>query len=313
MSLLFHRRAIARAVSGELEEADERRLRAHLRGCQACRAYYDDLALAAEAFAAAAPAARDAAAPDHRANLAAAREQARLMAALPTGSSPTTAEARARLTGLSRPAWAATLLVPAALAVWFLLRPAPRSAEIPEGDPGSAEVADAPGVAWRGSRVPGDDLAPTAGLLIYAGRPSDGGTSAGAHVRLVADLPGSGEGRVSAGDFVQFVLRGLQTCAYVMVLGVGDAGDVHVYVPRAGTPAARYEPSAAGRSLGPSVNLGAAGHRPGRLRLYALLSPTPLDEARARAAAARLDRSRPGAPPLDLPVPQVSGVLALEP
>jgi hypothetical protein len=309
MSLFFHRRAIARAVSGELEEADERRVRAHLRGCQACRAYYDHLSLVAEAFVAAAPAARDAVTPDRRADLAPARERTRLMAALPTGSGPTTAEARGRPTGLSRPAWAATLLVPAALALWFLVRPAPRSGAIRGADP----AADPPGVAWRGSRVPADDRGPPAGLLIYAGRPSDGGTSPGAHVRLVADLPGSGEGRVSAGDFVQFVLRGLQTSAYVMVLGVGDAGDVHVYVPRAGAPAARYEPSAAARSLGPSINLAAAGHRPGHLRLYALLSPAPVDEARARAAAARLDRSQPGAPPLDLPVPQVSGVLALEP
>jgi pimeloyl-ACP methyl ester carboxylesterase len=149
--------------------------------------------------------------------------------------------------------------------------------------------------------------------LIFAGRPPDAGASPGAHVRLVADLPGSGEGRVSTGDFVQFVLRGLQTHAYVMVLGVDDAGGVHVYVPRAGAAAARYEPSAAAISLGASINLAAAGRRPGRVRLYALLSPAPLDEARVRAAASRLDRSRPGAPPLDLPVPQVTGVLAIEP
>ena len=50
--IVFYRRRIVRAVAGDLSAAQETRLRAHLRGCAACRSLYDSLALVAEAAAA---------------------------------------------------------------------------------------------------------------------------------------------------------------------------------------------------------------------------------------------------------------------
>jgi len=347
MSVWLHGRAIRRAVAGALSERAERRLRAHLRGCEACRAHYDELARIAETLAAtrgeigtvdgeAGISASNGSAPVPVSGTlsAAARERARLMAALPSSEdaraggvaaagAPPPRTARAR-----RPVWAAALLVPAAAALWLVVRPvsAPPPSVRPDGGVAS--------VAWRGSPS-GDDAAPSATLLVFASRkvgggPGDGGparsrarTSATSkspsidaapvpHVRLVADLPASGEGRVSRDDFVQFVLRGLQAKAFVTVIGIDDAGEVHTYVPPAGGAVSGHEPSASSISLGSSVDLG-AGHRTGRLRLYALMPAAPLDPARIRAAAARIDLTRPGAPPLDLPVPQVAGVLTIGP
>ena len=71
-------------------------------------------------------------------------------------------------------------------------------------------------------------------------------------------------------------------------------------------------PSATSIVVGPSIDLQRT-HRPGPLRLYALFSKEPIDEGRLRAAAARIDWKRPGVPPLDLPVPQASGLLLVAP
>jgi hypothetical protein len=111
-------------------------------------------------------------------------------------------------------------------------------------------------------------------------------------------------------DYVQFSVRGLHAPAFVTVVGVDDSGDVHTYVPRAGVPPPRPAPSSGAISLGASIDL-ARGHRPGRLRVYALLSAEPLPPERVRAAAAQVDRSRAGAGVLDLDVPQVSGLLTV--
>src|SRR5207245_1006346 len=58
-------------------------------------------------------------------------------------------------------------------------------------------------------------------LLVYAKRKGASG------VRLVAELPGSGEARVSLNDYVQF--RGSSTFApaYALILSVDPAGQVH--------------------------------------------------------------------------------------
>ena len=316
MSVWFHRGAIRRAVAGDLSEPAERRLRAHLHGCQACRAHYDELAGIAEAFAVTRGATGTAA--------GTARERARLLAALPSPEEqiaggldatrlPASRTARARRPTLT---WAVAFLVPAAAAaLWLVVRPAshPNPPAHPDSGAGS--------VAWRGSSS-GEDPGPPASLLVFASRkgsskstskstPADA-AAAPPHVRLVADLPASGEGRVSRGDFVQFVLRGLQAKAFVTVIGIDDEGEVHTYVPPAGSEVVSHEPSPSSISLGSSVDLG-SGHRTGRLRLYALMSPSALDPARIRVAAGRIDLKQTGAPPLDLPVPQVAGVLTIGP
>ena len=331
MSVLVHGRAIRRAVAGELSEPAERRLRAHLRACEACRARYDELARVAEALAT-----------QGQRSSAATRERARLVAAL--GLEPGEVAAAAEGTGerlsptprLRRPVWAVALLVPAAAALWLVVRPAPA----PPGTRPAPPDSEGRAVTWRGVPVAspsGEEAAPPAALLVFASRKGGDGSrdddrggaarsrvkaipkakaldAAGPlrHVRLVADLPASGEGRVSQGDFVQFVLRGLQVKAFVTVVGIDDGGELHTYVPAAGAQMTSHQPSSSSISLGASVDL-STGHRTGRLRLYALLPPAPLDPARLRAAARRVDLTRPGAPPLDLPVPQVAGVLTIGP
>jgi anti-sigma factor RsiW len=281
VSLFFHRRSIARAVAGQLSPDAERALREHLRGCTACREHYDNLAQVTEAFALAAGRG------DTRAD---DRARARLMAALPGAGAVAAAEPRpARV---PRWTWGAVGLIPALALAVFFLRPAPK-----------------PYQAMRGGGDATEPSAPAA-LLIFASR-KDAARGHGP-VRLVAELPASGEGRVSLEDYVQFSVRGLHAPAFVTVVGVDDAGEVHTYVPRAGTPPPRPAPSASATSLGASIDL-APGHRPGRLRIYGLLSAEPLSPERVRAAAARLDRTRPGAPALDLAVPQVAGLLIIEP
>lgn len=336
MSLWLHRRAIARAVAGDLDEPAERRLRAHLRGCDACRAHYDELGRVAEALVAERAGASASAVARERARLVAAlprMEDARGEGGLDRSAGPAGVDRSMGAGPRRRPVWIAALLVPAAAALWMVVRPARQ--------PGpSGASPDASAVVWRGG-PPAEEAGPPAALLVFASRkdaragrdgrdkvdergdtrggkrgappaPSAKEIAPAMHVRLVADLPASGEGRVSQGDFVQFVLRGLQTKAFVTVIGIDDAGELHTYVPRAGSEAAGHEPSASSIPLGSSIDLG-AGHRPGRLRLYALLPPAPLDAARIRAAAGRLDLTQPGAPPLDLPIPQVAGVLTIGP
>lgn len=98
MSLFFHRRAIEAAVAGTLEAGDEARLREHLRSCEACRAHYDGLVVAARAVAGA---------PDGTADEL-RRERARLEAALGTGAR-------------ERPRRAAFVLIPATLTALAVL------------------------------------------------------------------------------------------------------------------------------------------------------------------------------------------------
>ncbi len=282
MSLLFRRRTIARAVAGDLPPETEATLRAHLRGCARCRGYYDQLSGTAEGLSL-----------SSSARVADTRARGRLLAALGGETAPEMPGAPATRATRARRWWGAALLIaPAAAALLFLARPAPR------------HLAN---VTWRG----GDEgTAPPAALLVYASRKGGGGNPG--PVRLVADLPASGEGRVTLSDYVQFSVRGLRTVMFTTVLGIDDTGGLHLYAPRPGTPPVALRPGDRPVSLGPSVDL-QRGHRAGQLRLYALFSPEPIDEARLRAAAARVDPASPGVPPLDLPVAQVSGVLLVSP
>jgi hypothetical protein len=289
MSLFFYRRAITRAVAGELSAPAEKRLRAHLRGCAGCRAYYDRLSTTADALTAAGAPGR----------IAERRARARLLAELELepGSS---AGARPRAAGSGSAArrwWPAALLfVPAAAALLLIARPADHE---PAGD-----------ITWRGPAT--EQAAPPATLLIYASRKGAGAGGGPGPVRLVADLPASGEGRVSLSDYIQFSVRGLRTSAFTTVIGIDEDRGLHRYAPRPGAVAAPQRAGEGPVTLGPSIDL-ERGHRPGRLRVYALFSPRPLDEAQLRAAVERVDPTRPGVPPLDLPVPQVSGLLLVNP
>ncbi|MEA2700651.1 MAG: hypothetical protein QOI66_4922 [Myxococcales bacterium] len=188
MSLLFHRRDIARAVAGELPPAREKNLRGHLRGCATCRAYYDRLSAVADAL---------------NPGPGAARAQARLAAALddsasaPAGTTEgATAPANAHRPASRRRLWAAAfVLAPAAIVVLWAVRanrpPAPGGApdEITlRGETDTSPASDA-------SSAP---AAAAPSILVYASRRT--GPTTHGPVRLVSALPGSGEGRVSSAD-----------------------------------------------------------------------------------------------------------------
>lgn len=274
MSLLFHGRAVLRAVAGTLPPAADARLRAHLRGCAACRGRYDQLARSSWVLGA---------------PTSARRERAALVAEL---DAPAQAPARRRIVRL-----APALLLPAAAALVLWARTA-----TPPPDPA---------VSFRGA-APGEEPAAPVRLLVFAKAKNSSDSDDTRSLRLVADLPGAGEGKVSLRDYVQLGYRGLATPSYVAVLGVDDAGAVHLYVPRPGAAAVRVEPAPGARALAPSIDL-AFRHRPGRLRLYAVFSRAPLDEARLRQAARRA-QTEPGRPlPLDAPALQVGGLLTIEP
>jgi hypothetical protein len=149
-------------------------------------------------------------------------------------------------------------------------------------------------------------------LLVYAA-PTESDRRAGP-VRLVAELPGSSDARVSLREYLAFGVDHLRTSAYVTVVGIEDheGAPVHFYLPRPSDEPSRADANTGLVVFRPSIDL-AVSHRPGRLRVYALFSQAPIDSTLVRKAAAHLVRSATGAPPLDVPVRQVSGVLTVEP
>ena len=112
-------------------------------------------------------------------------------------------------------------------------------------------------------------------------------------IRVAGELPGSGEARVSMGDYLLFGLRGLRAPTHVRVSAVDEHGRVHDYV---GDTAVAPEPGPL--TLGRSIDLSRA-HEPGRLRLVALFSEKKIDDAAVRAAVARLDAPRTDRGPAD--------------
>jgi hypothetical protein len=238
MSLIWRRRAIARAVAGDLSPAAEVSLRAHLRGCQPCRRHYDALSLVATA---AAPSA------------GAGRERARLMAALGQKAAPPKPRS-----------WRVPLvLVPTAAAAALVIVLARPRVEQPEN------------VSWRGDdHAAADDARARAAraslsLRLYARRKAPSSP-----VRLVGEVPGSGELHVSAQDELQLAYAGLTEPRHLVVVAVDEAGRVQRYYPRS-NEAAPLSPTREPRLLGPPLALNTRG----RLRLVGVVSKAPLDPA----------------------------------
>jgi hypothetical protein len=279
VSLWWHRRAITRAVAGDLAAEEVVRLRAHLTGCDPCRAFYDDLARVAEAL--------------DGGRAAAAAERTRLVAALET---PAAVAAPARPP--RRWVVAALALAPAA-AVIVAWRARPR-----QGSP--APLAD-DDVTLRGVA---EATAPAAGptLLVHARRRPR--TALAERVRLVAELPGSGELRLFDDDDVQLGVRGLRAPAYVRAYFVDGRGVAHAVAPRPGA-SALVRPAPGVVSLGPSFHPGREGVERGRL--VAFFSSAELDEARASAAAERLDAGKLAAIAAELRAQVVTGVIMVQP
>jgi hypothetical protein len=274
VSLLLHKRAITRAVLGELSPRDEAKLRAHLGGCARCSAHYDGLAHTARALG--------------NGRAAAERESARLFAALDRLPAEAPAEApRAR----GRRAWIGIALVPAAAAAILLLtRAAPRPASAPGADE----------ITLRGGSTPA--TAAPATVVLYASRKA--GAASHVPVRLVGEFPGSGEASVSVDDYLQLGLRDLRAPAHVRVVGLDERGRVHDYV---GDTA--VAPRGGPVTLGGSIDLGRE-HEPGRVRLVALFSPKAIDDEAVRAAIAR--REAPGTDRGSAAASLVTGLMVIE-
>jgi hypothetical protein len=168
----------------------------------------------------------------------------------------------------------------------------------------------APGsdIRWRGDSDQNAGAA-RASLLVYA---SPKGPEAGRQVRMVAEFPGSHEGAISRGDYVQFTARHDLPRAFVTLLGLDASGTVHCYFPRPGTPAQPHPPGGSAGPLGPSLDLGSS-HPPGPLRLLALFSDQPLDEARVRQAIAAAKAPGTQGWSVALPGHRVTGLLLVRP
>ena len=107
-------------------------------------------------------------------------------------------------------------------------------------------------------------------LVLYASR--KGGPTGHGPVRLVAELPGSGEARVSLGDYLQLGVRGLRAATHVRVVGVDERGAVHPYLSDT-----LATPPAGASLLGRSIELG-RDHVAGKTRIVARFSAGPIDD-----------------------------------
>lgn len=262
MSLLLHRRAIERAVLGELTPREDARLRSHLARCGRCREHYDGLARTAEALGGG--------------RAAAAQARTRLFAALAlddarpdTGRDANPGHDAAR-TRTGRRVWlgAAVALVPVAAVVMLWVS------------------RDGDEVTLRGGET--RETPPPATVVLYA-RSKVSQTS----IRVAGELPGSGEARVSRGDYLLFGLRGLRTRTHVRISAVDQQGRLHDYV---GDTA--VGPAPGPLTLGRSIDV-ARAHEPGRLRMVVLFSDKEIDDAAVRAAVARLGAPRTDRGPAD--------------
>ena len=292
MSLLWQERRIHRAVAGELSGAAELRLHAHLRRCDRCRTRYDQLSHVAAALASLA---------GRPSRVQAARARARLTAALPA-----TAAAPARQPRRQQYLRAFLVLAPIAVVLLWLGRPSRPSR--PPARIAAPIVVPADEVRPRGSAV--DEPDARGSLVVYAARKLAGGGAG--PLRVVAELPASGQGRVSLGEYVAFGVRNLRAAAFVTVAGVQDDGAVHLYLPRPAGARPRAEPGPQPTVFRPSINL-AHAHHAGRLTIYALISPAPLDPGAVRQALASGLTADVGKTLRQPTLIQVSGLLTVEP
>lgn len=219
------------------------------------------------------------------------RQRQRLLASLP------------RDEGNERPVrarawWLPAALVPVAVVVVLLVRP------------------QEPELTERGARTPPNE--PLAVSVYAARRNPSGGREP---LRLVADLPASGEAALSRADFVQLGYRNTGDSLHLVLLArdagrTGDARAVRWVVPAdgvAGGQAAALAPSTRTRPLGPGWDL-AALPAPSRLELYAVTSHLPfsLTTVRTEADLERLKTTRTA--DADVPVAVVRlGVWAVSP
>jgi hypothetical protein len=253
MSLWWNRRTIARAVAGDLAPPAEARLRHHLRGCSACRQHYD-LLTGIAASAAAGPS-----------ELAARRQRALLTAALEAGPATKPAASRRRWQ-LLLPLGLAPALGVAAL---LLVRHRPPALE--------PEVAERGEAAGSGTTAI-DEVRASLALRLYARRRQPG--KAAGPVRLVGELPGSGELRAAGDEELQLAYTNLKAPRHLVLMARTAEGKLRPIFPRgrpgdAPATAPALLPTEAPRLLGEAFGLGSATASE-RLELVAVVSRTAL-------------------------------------
>jgi len=132
-------------------------------------------------------------------------------------------------------------------------------------------------------------------LLVYASRKLEGGKHA--PVRLVGEMPGSGESRAFVDDYLQLALRNVSNPAFAVAVAFTDEGRQHVLWPPAGQSAKRLvaEPATA-VPLGPSIDL-ASARLSGHLRLCVMLFETAPEPTSLAALLPRACEDDAPAPP----------------
>lgn len=259
MSVWRWKRRIARAVAGDLSIAAEARLRRHLGVCEACRSLYDDLVATSEALAHGTGVGR--AGPQR----AAKGEERRLRRAL----TPPPSVVPRRVV-----VWGGLCVVPAAALVFLVVR-----GSSPEAPPTPETPSE---ITWRGAHPAEERAAALPTVLLFAS-PNLGKGRHGP-VRMVGELPGSGESTVTTADFLQLGVRNLRRTAWPSVRVRTPSGDTRTLWPTRGSES-RLDP---GRKetlpLGPSLDLAASGLT-GKLTLCVLLPEAPLPERERWPAA----------------------------
>jgi hypothetical protein len=264
MSLWRHRGTIARAVTGELSPRAEERLRHHLARCPACRTHYDATSLVAAAGSNAG---------------AATRERARLQLALQAGTLAAGTAAAAPQASRRRIVLATAALLPVgAFAIFFVFKRHPVAQ--PDG-PSEVSARGASPELDRAQRRQADALASL--VLRFYARKQIPGRPAGP-VRLVGEVPGSGELRVARDEQVQVAYAGLTAPRHLRLIVRDEQGRTTPVTP-ADTDAsdARLEPTQAPRLIGVPFSPGALG---GRLQVIATITRNPGDTAPIVVSAA---------------------------
>jgi len=249
MSVWRWKGRIARAVAGDLSVAAEARLRRHLGTCRACRDLYDDVVATAEALA------QGGRGDGGGARHAAESEARRLRQALTPR--PTTPPRRVMV-------WGSLAALPAAALVFLVVKGRPsRTASVTEPPPG---------VVWRGGGATEGRPASLPTVLLFASRNLGDGRHG--PVRMVGEIPGSGEATVTTNDFLQLAVRNLRRTAWPAVLARTESGDVRVLWPSEGRDG-RLDPGEKETvPLGPSLDLAASGLT-GKITLCVLLPDAP--------------------------------------
>jgi len=279
VSLFFYRRRILKAIAGDLPMESEHELRKHLQTCNACRTFYDRVGLVAEALPGVDAKARR-------------REREGLLFALSrrTVLHPAQPSRRRRWPILMAPA-----LGVASLAIWLS-----RSHEFSvQGGRQEQET-----IQWRGNDVPAQTT--PIRLLVHAKRKVSP-QGAPSSVRLIAELPGSGEAHVSLQEFVQFSYRDLQVSSYFTLVGLLANGDVHAMLPINGSPSVRLEPVTRTTAIGPSLDLDGRVP-PGPLQVLAIVSTEAIGAEQVRETIAAWKKNSA----LPKSVALLSGLLIVE-